>query len=202
MSELVFVAKWEYQDAEFKRMVADVDTAKAKVHESSDSMARDFLDVAGNVAHATTAFQSFGNVIERVQKGEMDVGHAILSMIPSVVSLTSALWSLVSVEKVLAIVSGIRSVVQTGGLSLPIVIGAAALAALGLTAVVASIPEHHYEGVIPRSGVYMLAAGQPIGAPGASSTTSNNFTINVYGGQDGRKIGRDIMEELRAGGYT
>lgn len=201
MSELVFVARWEYQDAEFQHMISDVDTAKTKVHDASADMGRDYLRVAGNVAHLGTAFLGLEGIISRVSEGQMGLGEATLRLIPTLVSLASAVWALVTAEKARAIASGIATAVSTMGASMPITVAAATAAGLALTAILASIPEHHYEGVIQQPGIYKLAAGQPIGAPGAGSLTSNDFVINVYGGSDGHKIGRDIIEELRVGGF-
>lgn len=200
-SELIFVAKWEYQDAEFNRMISDVDTAKAKVSETSESMGTDFLKTAGNVAHLTTAFMSLESVVSRVQQGQMGMAEATLRMIPSVVSLTSAIASLVTAQQARAIFTAIASAVETFGGSTPLLVAAATAAGLALTAVIASIPTKHTGGYGLSERLIRILPNETILPPGVRP--GNVVNINVYSsGGDGHKIGRDILTELRAGGYA
>ncbi|MCK4481716.1 hypothetical protein KAU55_00710 [Candidatus Bathyarchaeota archaeon] len=201
--EFVLVAKWEYQDTEFRRMAADVDTVKQKVHASSESMGRDYLSLAGNVAHLGTAFMGLENIITRVSEGQMGLGEGMLKMLPTLMSLASASWAIVGAEKARAVATAIASAVTTFGASIPLQVAAATAAGLALTAVLTTVPSKQMGGYIPTTGPYLLHAGETVLPAGG---TRNHFEIHVHvmGGYPtlGHQIGRDIIAELTAGGYV
>lgn len=195
---LLIEGKWVYIDDEFKRMIDDVNKVKDEVHESSVSMQTDFISSARDVANLSTAYLSLEGIVTRVAAGQMNMGEAALRLIPTLVTLADALYGIVTAEKAAAVASAISQNIMSMGTLTPVILAATAIGA-AVVAAMASIPEHHYTGSVPMTRPYVLAAGQYVSD---RPQTGNVFNIYVNGAGDGHTIGRDIIEELKAGGYA
>lgn len=90
--------------------------------------------------------------------------------------LSTAEWALTAAKKARTIASAIASAVESWGLSVPILAAAAIAGGVAITAALAAVPTHHYEGVIPQTGPYIMARGQHVTAPGAGG----GMTVNIY----------------------
>jgi len=105
---------------------------------------------------------------------------------------TAATWAQVLAEKALAVARAIAHALS-GPWGWAILAGAAAAAGIGL-GLAASIPTHHYEGVVPTTGPYILEKGQHV------TYGSRTVTINIYGAGSPRETGDAVVDALRRAG--
>jgi|GEM_PF-5266975 len=207
LSELAIESRWTYQDAEFKRMMRDVDSTKERVVAANTAIDTSTLRSARNVAHLTTAFLSLEGTVKAVGAGQMSVLEGALRLIPTFVSMAAAIWGVVSAENARTVSSGVAHSVSSLGLLTPIVIAAAAAAAVGLAAYV-TYPRMHEGGVIPMTGPYLMKAGETVfkaNTPSVnltvpSSAPQNFFNVSINVGS--AREATDVMDELKAGGYV
>jgi len=193
-------ARWEYEDAELKRMQVDVVAAANKVRDANDDMVNSFFKGARGVSHLATSLISLEGIISRVESGQLSMGEAALGLIPTFISLASSIWTIVAAEEARAVVSAIASNIMSLGTLTPIILAAAGIGVIISGMIAESRPVRHEGGYIPMSGDYNLLAGEYVLEAGRAPVT-NIFHIHIGPGVRGRQAARDFIEELRVGGW-
>lgn len=163
-----------------------------RVVESSNKMNVSYKRLALSVAHISTASLALESTWRRVAEGQMSVVEGIIRSIPMMVSLASAIWTLVTAEKARAIASGIAHAVSSLGAALPMILGAASIASVAISALLTTMPSRQFGGPIPQTGLYQLHAGEFVLPRGASP-----ITINVYGNATPHATADAVVDALR-----
>lgn len=184
-----------YDPAGIDQLKNDVESAKAKITESTDKMGTSYLRLAGQMSHVLTAGLMLESTWDRVARGQMNVLEGMLRTIPTLVSMATAIWAVVGAEKARGIASAIATAFSgPAGLAL---LTAGIVAAAGATAfVVSQIPSHHFEGPVIKGGIYNLAKGQEV------SWKRNSIEINIYGATQPRATGEAVVYSLRLAGVA
>jgi len=148
------------------------------------------LTTAGLIANTV----QLGDIMQRMATGQMDVGRGALMLAMNFLQLASQIWVVVGAEHARAIAHGIANALA-GPAGWAILAGAAA-AAIGVTALAASIPSRQMGGPIFQTGPYLLHAGEYVSPRGASP-----ITINIYGGSP-RETSDAVVDALRRSGVV
>lgn len=103
-------------------------------------------------------------------------------------------------EKARAVAHAIANAVSSLGLAVPVMIAAAAAAAVGIAAYTGAIklPSLQTGGYVKETGIYLLHKGEYV-IPKGSSTA---ITINVYGTSSPRETSDAIIDALRRSGVV
>ena len=208
--DVTIEAGTQYDPSGMDELKRDVDSAKEKVRDATYDMGTNFLSTARDVSYLATAFIGLESTVDRAMRGQIGLGEASLRLIPTFVSLTAAIWSIVGAEEARAVASAIAQAITTGGLSLPLTAAASAAgAALALAAIAripkieptgySAVPKMHEGGYVTETREYLLKAGETVLPPGQRSTT-NVFHIHIGAGVDGRRAARDFVTEMRSRG--
>jgi len=195
--------------AGFERMGDSAAHMGDKVATSSKEMTTNYrglmMATAGLIANSV----QLGDIVDRMAKGQMDLGRGALMLAMNFLQLTSMLQRLATAENIAAIASWAHTAAKHAeAIALGIVqalsgpwgwaiLAGAALAVAGVYALAESIPKHHYAGVIPETGPYLMAKGQSVGAPGLFGAS---ITINIYGAGSPRETGDAVIDALRRRG--
>lgn len=197
MAEIVMRARWAYDSSQLEKLKSDVDTAKEKIKASSAEMEVSYKSLAVNISHLATAGLALQGTWERVAEGQMSVAEGAVRSIPALVSLASSIWVVVGAENARAIAHAIANALS-GPVGWAILAGAVAAAATGI-ALASRIPSHHYEGVIQETGPYIMAKGQYVSTPGASSSGT---TIHIHNLTVQTSSPRDFVDKMRRLGVS
>jgi hypothetical protein len=218
----------------FERMGDSASNMGRKVADSSKQMDMNYRGLMVTSAGLIGNSVQLGDVMDRMAKGQMDVGRGavILSMnflqlgsqlyalnlkygeaiglklshialsvkevaadmtvVASKTAHTAASWALTAAEHARAIAHAVANALA-GPVGWAILAGAGAAVGTGL-ALAATIPSHHYEGVIQETGPYIMAKGQYVSTPGASSSGT---TIHIHNLTVQTSSPRDFVDKMR-----
>lgn len=170
-----------------------MDSAAEKVSGTNVKLISSYRSLTIAVSHVASASMGLQNIWERVASGQTSVIEGIIRSIPALISLATAIWTVVGAEKARTIASSIAHAVSSLGAAVPLLIAAAAAGTALALAAIASVPSREYGGRIWQTGPYLLHAGETIGG--------GTRTVNIYYPQFRSRSDMDeLIERLRAAG--
>jgi hypothetical protein len=209
MSEVTLRARLEGVDEVtdgFERMGNAAGNMGNKVASSSRQMETNYRSLMMTTAGLIGNSVQLGDIMDRMAKGQMDVGRGALMLSMNFLQLasqlsrlataeaiaTAASWAHTIAKKAEAIALGIVNALTPWGWA---ILAGAAVAAAGAIALAERIPSKQYGGIVERTGPYLLHAGEFVIPKGG-----NSIAINIYGADSPRATGDAVIDALRRSG--
>jgi len=222
MSLEPIVAQFEVKGVEnvsnaFDEIAAKSASMTSKIEADNDKTDVSYKKLGLGVAHLSTAALSLESTWNRVAEGQMSVVEGALRSIPALVSLSSAIWTVVTADKARAVASAIASAISSGGATIPLIAASAAAGAGIALAATASIPSMATGAVVTEPIVALIGEGgepeivspesklREIFSETVNTSTkpmTNYVTIYVQGDPDPMNTAKTIMQYIRAAGES
>jgi hypothetical protein len=204
----------EVSDA-FDTIAAKAKAITSTIEESNKKTEVSYKSLASNVAYLSTAALSLESTWNRVAEGQASVAEGALRSIPALVSLGSAIWTIVTAQKARAVASAIAQAIEGMGTTLPVIAASATAGAAVALAATAAIPSMGSGGVITAPTVALLGEGGETEIVSPESKlrevfnqtlsqrqTTNYVTIIVQGDPNPANTAKTIMQHVRAAGES
>lgn len=162
---------------------------------------------AGLIANSV----QLGDIMDRMAKGQMDLGRGAVMLTMNFLQLASQVYALMTAEWAEAAASWAVTIAKKAeavalgivhALSAPwgwAILAGAAVAAAGVYALAESIPSRQYGGPIHETGPYLLHAGEYV-LPKDSGRTIHIGSIIIQEARTPRETGDAVVDALRRAG--